>query len=293
MQAAAAAPATPPGATQARSPSGSPDDYEEELSFDYVWDSNGDFVRVSKGRASTSSTQTSPASDRGGQALPEQPVKEESQAAPQVFLNLNSPARPTTLSRSESASTVMTGGGVPQVTEDGYLQQQPRLQARTLSRIASGPVAIERGVAGLSINKSSGPRRVLMDNGDFGEQRQEQDDKENASGADDDIPHVDLPPTRLRGGPPVRDPRFPVANHGQPSISANGRPLTDLVPAPQRNAAARIAARNAQGRSVKGGSLGSKQVGFGGVSELPADADYGAETDPGTCPSLLRNVHIS
>ena len=97
---AAAAPATPPGAVQARSPRGSPDDYEEELSFDYVWDSNGEFVRVSKGRTSTSSTQTSPASDRGGQALPEPPVKEESRAAPQVFLNLNSPARPSTLSRS-------------------------------------------------------------------------------------------------------------------------------------------------------------------------------------------------
>lgn len=296
----APAPATPPGTTQARSPTGSPDDFEEELSFDYIWDSNGDFVRVSKGRrTSTSSTQTSPSSDRG-HTLPEDakedapPATRNSSAAPpHVFLN--SPVRPTSLSRSESATVLASA---PSAAEHDHQQPSrfPGPSVRSFSRVASGPasLALANGVAALSINKSAAglpARRVPLDDDvrarghEYQEPQQEEDDKENASGADDDVPHLDVMPSRLRGGPPIRDPsRFGVSHGLPPPAPPNGgRPLTDVVPVPQRNAS-RLVARNGAGRAAKGGSLGSsKQVGFGGVSEMQLDGDYNnyeGDTDP-------------
>ncbi|RDB17945.1 Serine/threonine-protein kinase mph1 [Hypsizygus marmoreus] len=109
----------------------------DDLSFDYVFDSNGEYVRLSKGSTSKSNNSSPPTPQDNLPIQPDPPLKS---STPPIL-------RRASLSRSESAYPVLTSTSA---------SQSDAPAPRSFQRVASGPA--------LSSNKARPfPRRVTLE----------------------------------------------------------------------------------------------------------------------------------
>ncbi|PBK97651.1 hypothetical protein ARMGADRAFT_647211 [Armillaria gallica] len=163
---------TPP--QERREPSTSPASTESsdssllaDLSFDYVYDEDGNFVRLSKG--SPKSHRQSAAYSPASSPLDIEPSSAPVASSPLVnnvlgphgasdsdLVSLTSP-RPTSLTRSESAFPILNGNNVAAPERELDRDSAPSM-ARSFQRVASVP-AIAMGAASASTN--GGPKRVF------------------------------------------------------------------------------------------------------------------------------------
>lgn len=183
--------ATSPPATP--SPPSDDSSVIEDLSFDYIFDDNGGYIRLSKG---SSKSQNSPPTPNDASLHP------DSQPSP--------PSRPS-LSRSESAYLPAPSGvdkpparSFQRVTSGPALALTPNQALATLSKSRS----LSRRVASEEANReqdipSSSRSRPLLDN----HQNVHQEEKENISEAEEAAYH---PPSKQRHSPP--QPSRPTAS---------------------------------------------------------------------------------
>ncbi|KAK0201730.1 other/TTK protein kinase [Desarmillaria ectypa] len=159
---------TPP--QEKREPSTSPASTESsdfsalDLSFEYVYDDDGNYVRLSKGspKSERQSATYSPASS----PLEIEPSSEPVASANNVpgphgaldsdLVSLTSP-RPTSLTRSESAFPILSGHNFVAPERELDRDSAPSM-ARSFQRVTSGP-AIAMSVA--SASTSAGPKRLF------------------------------------------------------------------------------------------------------------------------------------
>lgn len=145
---------TPPGGT----PSSDDSSVIDDLSFDYIVDPDGNFVRLSKGSNSKSvSNHSSPPTPEPSVSPPPSQLSTTGLKPPSPIL-LNSPVAPPrrgSLSRSESAYPVLT------TTTTDRVQSHPISAARSFQRVASGPALLP----GTNASKTRNPlvRRVTME----------------------------------------------------------------------------------------------------------------------------------
>ncbi|KAF8964285.1 hypothetical protein BDZ97DRAFT_927363 [Flammula alnicola] len=245
----------------------------DDLSFDYIFDKEGNFVRLSKGSSSKSNHSSPPTPQEALQ--PDPPGLKP--PSPDL---LASPVARISLSRSESAFPVLSGTGVGTST----IAQNDK-PARSFQRVASGPV-ISMTPSYLAPTASSlskprvMPRRVTMEDArerhdSMGASRARQaldssanayalqEEKENISESDEH-PYMQAASvaTKQRGSPPLvtrsvsaastRLPPARAAYLANGASSANGRPLAE-VPLPQRAVHARqiLPGPNRAGRIMK------------------------------------------
>ena len=240
-------PVDPRPSSRHNTPSSDDSSIIDDLSFDYGFDENGNFIRLSKGGRRHSSPATPPDAAKPNEASPELP--KESSPAPAV-----SPLARTSLTRSESASELLLGG-----TNHAPIPENKPL--RTFQRVTSGPVnslaSTQPQPSYLAPTIASqrarmGPRRVTMEDS---RDRPEayaaartrltldasansyalHEEKENINGETSAI--EERQPAGLvtrRNSPPLHG--RPVASRMssiRASYSTNPRPLSD-VPVPQR-----------------------------------------------------------
>ncbi|KAF8817037.1 kinase-like protein [Phlegmacium glaucopus] len=218
----------------------------DDLSFDYIIDQEGNFVRLSKG-LSSKSNHSSPPTPQETSLQPDPPLKPPS---PDL---LNSPVTRISLTRSESAFPILSTS-----SSTGAQNEKP---ARSFQRVASGP-AISMSASYLAPTASSlskpraAPRRITMeDSRDRHEAngpsrtRQTidsnvlshtlQEEKENISESDE-YPHIQtaMVAVKQRSSPPLatrsvsssssRVPAARAAYLANGNSTASGRPLTDM-----------------------------------------------------------------
>ncbi|PPQ65143.1 hypothetical protein CVT24_011038 [Panaeolus cyanescens] len=225
----------------------------DDLSFDYIFDEAGNFVRLSKG-SSAKSNHSSPSTPSEEALDPPPAPKSPSPDLPE------SPIPRISLSRSESAFPVLSGNGVGTSTSAVTQEKHP---ARSFQRVASGPASSSTpsylAPTASSLSKPrTVPRRITMEES---KDRHEglassrarptldghhyglQEEKENISESDD-YPHpqaVSLS-QKNRNSPPlasrsVSSSRLGTSRslYGTSSTSGAGsRPLAELQLA-QRN----------------------------------------------------------
>jgi serine/threonine-protein kinase TTK/MPS1 len=277
----------------------------DDLSFDYVLDGEGNFIRLSKG-SSSKSNYSSP------------PTPQEAPLQPDLPPTLKPPASPSdlpisriSLSRSESAFPILTGGSA------ALQNDKP---ARSFQRVASGPALSATGsylAPTTSLSKPRTiPRRVTMEeHGDRPEAngasrlRQTldstayalQEEKENISEPDEN-PYAPSIANKRRHSPPLATRSVPSSRAPRTAYSgsAASRPLAE-VPVPQRGSHTRqiMPGPNRAGRIMKSSSkygATASAVPFDRISEHegseseypPGDSDYhaigialgGDDTDP-------------
>ena len=214
----------------------------DDLSFDYVVDSEGNFVRLSKG--SSSKNHSTPPTPQEPSLQPDPPLE-----PPSPHL-LGSPMTRFSLSRSESAFPVLSSG-----SSTGSQIEKP---TRSFQRAASGP-AITMSASYLAPTNSSlskprtAPRRITMeDSRDRHEASSSsrirtldphahchtlQEEKENISESEEH-PHIQTATVAVkqRSSPPlaarlVSSSRVPAARAAylaNGTSAASGRPLTDI-----------------------------------------------------------------
>lgn len=240
----------------------------DDLSFDYIIDQEGNFVRLSKG-LSSKSNHSSPPTPQEASLQPDPPLKPPS---PDL---LTSPVTRISLSRSESAFAVLSSG-----SSTGAQNEKP---VRSFQRVASGP-AIAMSASYLAPTASSlskpraAPRRITMeDSRDRHEAngpsrtRQTidsnvlshtlQEEKENISESDE-YPHIQtaMVAVKQRSSPPLatrsvsssssRMPAARAAYLANGGTTASGRPLTDM-PLSQRGTRQIMPGPNRAGRIMK------------------------------------------
>ena len=220
----------------------------DDLSFDYIIDSEGNLVRLSKG-SSSKSNHSSPPTPQDASLQPDLPLKPPS---PSSDL-LNSPVSRISFSRSESAFPVVSSG-----SSIGPQNERP---ARSFQRVASGPaIAMSSSYLAPTASSLSKPRaasrRIAMEDGrDFHEinsssrtrqtvepnshSRTLQEEKENISESDEH-PHIQtaMAAVKQRSSPPLvsrlvsssssRVPPARAAYLSNGASTASGRPLTDI-----------------------------------------------------------------
>jgi len=261
--------------TSTTTPSSDDSSIIDDLSFDYIQDSDGNLVRLSKGSSSKSNYSSPPTPQDSLQ--PDIPAICEPHSPDLLQV---SPMARATLSRSEGAFPAQTGS-LSAVQND-----KP---ARSFQRVASGPLLTQApsflpSTSNPSLSKPRvAPRRVTMEDAretldSVGASRSRQtldanayshalqEEKENISESDE-IPiiqtativkkHRNSPPlvTRSTSATSTRTPsnRTP---YGSGSSSAGSRPLADVSLA-QRTAHARqiVSTSNRATRIVKSSSL--------------------------------------
>lgn len=276
----------------------------DDLSFDYVVDGEGNFVRLSKGSSSKSNYSSPP--------TPQEALQ------PDLPPNLKPPASPSdlpisriSLSRSESAFPILTGGSA------ALQNDKP---TRSFQRVASGPALSAPGsylASTTSLSKPRTiPRRVTMEeHGDRSDAngasrlRQTlesaayalQEEKENISEPDEN-PYAPSIANKRRHSPPLATRSVPSSRAPRTAYSgsAASRPLAE-VPVPQRGSHARqiMPGPNRAGRIMKSSSkygATASAAPFDRISEheasegeyTPGDGNYhaigialgGDDTDP-------------
>ena len=220
----------------------------DDLSFDYIVDQEGNFVRLSK--SSSKSNHSSPPTPQESSLQPDPPLKPPS---PDL---LNSPMTRISLSRSESAFPILSSGSSTAAQND-----KP---ARSFQRVLSGPaITMSASASYLAPTNSSlskprvAPRRIALEDSrerheanSLSRTRQTidsnihshtllQEEKENISESDDHpqiktamaaIKQRSSPPlaTRLVSSSSTRVPATRAAYLANGASSASGRPLTDI-----------------------------------------------------------------
>ncbi|EAU86010.2 other/TTK protein kinase [Coprinopsis cinerea okayama7 len=214
-----------PTASTSNSPSSDDSSIIDDLSFDYVYDDNGNVVRLSR-----KSNSTSPPTDQ--ESLPDSALDNDSPAG--------SPLNRQSLSRSESAQSILQG------TSAAATDPKP---ARPFQRVASTPSYLLPTAAATSraAVTRGGPRRIIEDS--HNRERQEpivrsrqtfdyatrdsyahQEEKENILAEMDERPQL----VNRRNSPPLiarsTASRFSSARISYSTIggSLNGRPLADV-----------------------------------------------------------------
>lgn len=265
----------------------------EDLSFEYVQNDAGEYVRLSKG--SSKSNVSSPPTPTESPLQPDQPVH----LKPPSPSSLESPTGRGTLSRSESAFPVLLGSGAN--------SERP---ARSFQRVASGPaismtpsyaaptaaskarpttrrVTLEENRDRLDAAYSSLRTRQTLDSNANANTLQEE--KENISESDEHpyaLPVINKP---QRYSPPLSSrsiassralPNRVTYSVSTSNIGPSSRPLAD-VPVPQRerpNPRQILPGPNRAGRIMKSAPLSK----LGASASLPASSfDRPAETDSG------------
>ena len=257
----------------------------DDLSFDYIQDSNGNIVRLSRGSSSKSNHSSPPTPQEALQ--PDIPTICEPKSPDLLHA---SPLARISLSRSEGAFPVLTGPSAA---------AQSERPARSFQRVASGPT-LSQTLSYLAPTTSSvskprvAPRRVTMEDA---RERQEsisaprarqtldsntyshvlQEEKENISESDE-IPNIEAASAtkKQRRSPPLVTRSASaslarlstrVAQYG----TGGGRPLADVSLA-QRAVHSRVPPLNRAARLVKSTSLSkynnlSTPVNFDRISE--------------------------
>ncbi|KAJ7600492.1 other/TTK protein kinase [Mycena floridula] len=154
----------PPAAGSPSSPSS--DDSIDDLSFDYVWDDDGNFVRKSKGSTKSNHSTPPTPSDSITAVDAESPLSSLKGRPNSTFLHptatepllLNSPVRRGSLSRSESAFPVLLGPATATSDRD---KERIQVNARSFHRVASGPANLNGPSNGLP--RRTFPRRITLE----------------------------------------------------------------------------------------------------------------------------------
>jgi serine/threonine-protein kinase TTK/MPS1 len=318
-------PNTPPASLPpypSRPTSTSPSDDDsiiDELSFDYTVDEDGNPVRLNKRSKSQSDTSSPPTphdspritDDAPPSPLP--PLTTLSHKKPPSPIQQHSPPARTSLTRSESAYSLITNS-------TAALGTGANTATRSFKRIASGPLAITP--AGLVPTYANQPassivkaRRVTLEEyreqearsrkqieelrARLAEDARSQDEKENLGGRqlpiDDRITGgSNVAAASKRNSPPLASRSISTAQRVQSALQARAaayaslnnasRPLADVPLPPQRaNRATRV-----------GKYASSHNVGFERISESEgAEVDWheyytGEETDTGEIFFLMR-----
>ncbi|KAK0464584.1 other/TTK protein kinase [Desarmillaria tabescens] len=311
---------TPP--QERREPSASPastessDSSELDLSFTYVYDDDGNFVRLSKGspKSQRQSAAYSPATSPLEVVPSSEPVASSPSpnnvlgphgASDSDLVSLTSP-RPPSLTRSESAFPILSGHNLVAPEREIDRDSAPSM-ARSFQRVASGP-AIAMSIASASTNggaKRLFPRRVVDE---LQEARQKRNGEElrarllSSTAADSQGQHLlsypdekenigrgsDLQSVEELYGSSARAPiddspaaRLLAASRpayaSLSSLSAGTRPVGDLASSRRRLSSSNSANGNRNSRILKGS--GKKHV-VDRISELDQSTDeeaYGYE----------------
>ncbi|KAH9480282.1 Serine/threonine-protein kinase mph1 [Psilocybe cubensis] len=280
----------------------------DDVSFDYVWDKQGNFIRKSKDEMSPKpDLGSNPSSPPTPPESPSQPEPVPKPPSPDI---LDSPLTKGPLSRSESAYPILTGSGA------GAASTQTDMPVRLFQRVASGPaIAMASNLPPTTSTVQSKPRivarRVTMEDG---RDRQESvassrsrqtldsnapnyaliEEKENISDADE-IPHAEIQrasiATKMRSSPPLvtrsmssassRVPAARAAYLANGASSLGGKPLAD-VPVPQRTQYSRPNLAGTRAGRIMKTTSGAKYVSsstaanFDRISELEASDNENA-----------------
>ncbi|KXN88242.1 Serine/threonine-protein kinase mph1 [Leucoagaricus sp. SymC.cos] len=240
----------------------SDDSYIEDLSFDYVFDENGNMQRISKGSSKPSpQTYTPP--------TPPDDIEPKDLKKPPSPISLNSPIGRSSLSRSESAfpalETVVSPTG-----------EKPERPARSFGRTTSGPVlssvpSYAAPTASSAAKPRTAPRRVTLDEVPerdlavaSSRSRQaldshlhtHQDEKENISESDEHPYQIGAAGKRRHSPPLTSRSSTRPALRTTYTASSGSRQLIDGV---QRAAHARpvVSTQNRAGRMIKSISTSS------------------------------------
>ncbi|KAF7422588.1 Dual-specificity kinase, spindle pole body (SPB) duplication and spindle checkpoint function [Pleurotus ostreatus] len=271
----------------------------DDLSFEYVFDDEGNYVRLSKGGSAKSNHSTPPTPadrlPRDSDPPPSQPNL-LLQVKPPSPISLNSPIRRGSLSRSESAYPVLNGPGV--LPSDRV--NSAAATARSFQRVASGPALIKSATSFAGQSQPKGrlvPRRVTMEDQEpqsrksfedlhihnDEEPRLKQEEKENRLDPSE-YPYVlaIAAASARRNSPPLATRSTSLSGMqsrgaGLSRLLPATRPLAD-VPVPQRASDFQILpGPNRPGRILKGlGSAAAKfsaASGFGRISETEASVN--------------------
>ncbi|KAL0961027.1 hypothetical protein HGRIS_006018 [Hohenbuehelia grisea] len=296
-------PRTPVEHPKSRAPSSSPSDDSsiiDDLSFEYVQDADGNYVRLSKG-SSKSNHSTPPTPEDYLPRISDPIDPNYLQVKPTSPTSLTSPLRRGSLSRSESAYPVLNGPSTS--SSERALEALSSAASRSFQRVASVPSGVMASTGASVAIPSSAikprpmPRRVTMEDqpqrgripiDELNALRLQQDEKENIHGSDrmdpSDDPYTLAVAATKRNSPP----------HAQRSASLSGmsamrsagaalrsghaglptaRPLAD-VPVPQRSSTRPTLPTSVRGtRAVKSAasvvaSKYSTPGGFGRISEV-------------------------
>ncbi|KAF4577158.1 Dual-specificity kinase, spindle pole body (SPB) duplication and spindle checkpoint function [Pleurotus pulmonarius] len=294
-------PRTPVDHPKPRSPSSTPSDDSsviDDLSFDYVFDADGNYVRLSKGGSAKSNHSSPPTPadrlPRDSDPLPTQPNL-LLQVKPPSPISLNSPVRRGSLSRSESACPVLNGPGMLPSERVNPAANA----ARSFQRVASGPALIKSATSLAGQSQPKGrliARRVTMEDQEpqsrkqledlhihnDDEPRLKQEEKENRLDPSEDPYVLAIAAAAKRNSPPLASRSTSLSGiqsrgTGLSRLLPTARPLAD-VPVPQRASDFQILpGPNRPGRILKGlGSAAAKfsaASGFGRISETEASTN--------------------
>jgi serine/threonine-protein kinase TTK/MPS1 len=284
----------------------------DDLSFDYIFDQEGNFVRLSKG--SSKSNHSSPPTPQ------EAPLDDPPRQKPPSPDLLASPIGRISLTRSESAFPILSGNGAG--SSSTVANDKP---ARSFQRVASGPVLSTPSYLAPTASSLSKPRivarrtttedaRERADSMGALKARQTidlnvnaytlQEEKENISETDDHpyIQTASIAP-KQRSSPPLvtrslsstssRVASARAAYLANGASSASGRPLADM-PAPQRASYGRqiLPTANRAGRIMKSTSASkyssaASAANFDRISEFEHSENEGAggRYSPMTAPT--------
>ncbi|KAK0188018.1 other/TTK protein kinase, partial [Armillaria mellea] len=282
-----------------------------DLSFDYVYDEDGNFVRLSKGspKSHRQSAGYSPASS----PLDIEPSSEPVASSPSVndvlgphdapdsdLVSLTSP-RPTSLTRSESAFSILSGHNVAAPEREHDRDSAP-LVARSFQRVASVP-AVAMSTALGSTNggpKRSFPRRTVDDQQEARQKRNGEElrprllsstaadsqghfmfpeEKENIGRGGSDLQSVEELYGSIARGSMDNTPAARLAAPSRPAYASlsTGRPTSDLGSSRRRFSSSNSANGSRSSRIMKGSG---KKHAVDRISELDQSTDeeaYGCE----------------
>ncbi|PPQ77476.1 hypothetical protein CVT25_011346 [Psilocybe cyanescens] len=277
----------------------------DDVSFDYVWDKQGNFIRKSKDDISPKLNYSLPSNQSSPPTPPESPSQPEPLPKPPSPDILDSPLTRGSLSRSESAYPILSGSGVG--TSTTVQNDKP---VRPFQRVASGP-AIAMAPSNLppATSTQSKPRmvarRVTMEDGrdrlePIGASRSRQtldsnapsyallEEKENISDADE-VPHAEIYrasiATKHRSSPPLvtrsvssastRVPAARAAYLANGASSLGGKPLSD-VPVPQRSQYSRQNLAGARAGRIMKSTSGTKYINSSAAANFDRISEFEA-----------------
>ncbi|KAJ7645401.1 other/TTK protein kinase [Mycena polygramma] len=287
-----AAPSPPPTST---SPASDDSELIDDLSFDYIFDDDGNIVRLSKGPSKTNRESTSPATSEDRSFLSSQPDLLKPPSPLPALSLVPAHGRRSSLSRSESHS-------VPNVLEHPLpTHAQSVSQPRSFQRVASVPASLTTTPGHASSIRAMRPlaRRVTLEDREGNQDprlgapgrvpvidEHHQEEKENLGGGtggrplsfplptahQDDFPYI---ATSSTPGPPSAKPQgptrlvVPVRSRADAYPSSGGRTQQSGVQRSQSQT---------QRPSQRLPSSRPTSVSFGKVERIKTDG--GEDTDP-------------